>query len=527
MCKESVSIFIAIMTVLSAVFTAAAEVDDYQTIALWHMESAVSGTDRCGNARSVIADDNSITNQGRAARPLILGQRVASCPGTINANTLPSITAGLFGNCLDFDKSKVQYSFTNGGWGNQDNVLVDMYFYPTTFATNQALVGVTNSFQLRLTGGIVKLYVWDGAATPSVDSPAVTLNQWNHIVASVVNGQMKIALDGVDGTTGTCSGMNDCHHPNFYVGGAYNGGLPFDGLIDEVKISDPTAQIPAFAAPYQDDYNTFILYHCDEILELSPRRTPDDDSFNPGRSLEPARNLDGVLMPESIIGADYTGPVLAPSFGADPNEGFKKCFQFDGFRAIKVQGTDQYDGFGIPQDNFRIELWAKHDAAKKNDGYEYYFFHQPDKFRFSIRDLAGGVWDARFATWGASGATTLDVPVADPTKWHHYAFEFYQGTMKTYIDGALGGTKTTAYTTTNAPVRQLYIGSDNNNGHRIIGRVDEFKISRAVAATPECGFWGYSPADINQDCYVNDLDIIEMASQWLVDCTQDGSELCL
>jgi len=537
MCKKLVLTCISILLVASVVSKAAAPVDDWQTIGLWHMDSIIATGGQYDNG-PIVADDISVCSVPN--NKLTLGLRAAG--GSAAAN-LPTLVPGLYGNALSFDGGDMAYSYT--AWGNDDSVKVEFDFKPGTPVGNrvESLCNVTNSWSIALSWNSSASYgkavftVYHPAGTLVVNSdymPAATLqSQWNHVVALVdANGNVSVSIAGTPASpggavTGVVTGINDCHHSTIYIGGKYSNTPSFTGKIDEVKISIPTKAIPAFASPYQDDYNTFLLYHCNEILDQSPSRTPDDDSYNPGRSLNPSRNLDGILQP---TGEPYSGPALVTSFGGDPNEGFGRCLQFNGFQSIKVQGTDEFDTFGVPSGNFRIELWAVHDAAKLNDGYEYYFFHQPDRFRFSLRDLAGGVWGIRFVTWGTVDPfiKVLDVTVADASQWHHYAFEYYQGTMKTYIDGVLAGTATTAYTVVSDPsLRQLYIGSDSSLAHKVIGRIDEFKISRAVPAIPVCGAWGYSPADINQDCYVNDLDIIEMAKQWLTDCTEPGNELCL
>jgi hypothetical protein len=43
---------------------------------------------------------------------------------------------------------------------------------------------------------------------------------------------------------------------------------------------------------------------------------------------------------------------------------------------------------------------------------------------------------------------------------------------------------------------------------------------------PECGDWGYLPADLNRDCYVNLADIAIMAASWL-DCTDPDGDGCI
>ena len=534
MCKRFLTC-ILILAVTSTLIKAAASVDDYQAIGLWHMDSIVSTGGQYDNG-PIVEDDTSVSS--RAGNVLTLGLRSA---GGSAAEYLPTLVTGQYGNALSFDGGDMAYNYS--GWANYDSVKVEVDFKPGTPVANgvEYVCDVTNSWILQLawnsSGGYGKMIftVYDADGTYfSANSnwvPASTLqNQWNHAVALCdAEGNVSVSIEGAPASPGgAVSGaintvIKDCHHPTIYVGGRYSNNTSFTGIIDELKISIPTMEVPEFTLPYVDDYNTFLLLHCDEVLEQSPRRTPDDDSFNPGRGLDPERNLDGILQPDSVAGDDYTGPALVDSFGPDPNEGFAKCFEFNGYKSIKVQGIDANDEFGIPNDNFRVELWAVHDAEKLNDGYEYYFFHQPSRLRFSLRDLNGS-WGIRFVTWTAStgAATVLDVSVADATVWHHYAFEFYQGVMSTYIDGVLAGQVTAVDTSVASAIRALYIGSDSSLAHKIIGRVDEFKISRAVPEDPECGAWGYSPADINQDCYVDDLDIAEMAQQWLIDCSEPG-----
>jgi len=220
-----------------AATTLFAATDDWQTVALWHMDATVAATDKYGNARAAVDDDDS-QNPGRN-HLLVLGNRA----NPHDPSTVPTIvSSGVSGNALSFDGGDTAYA--ESAWEEQDDLILDFHYKPATFAADAELFAVTSTFSIRQrTDGRIHAYVYDqqtGAPVSAV-SPVATLGQWNHVLVEVVNGTVAISVDGVAGTSATFSGdLQASYSPEIHVGSTWDGFRKFTGLIDEVKIGKVT-----------------------------------------------------------------------------------------------------------------------------------------------------------------------------------------------------------------------------------------------------------------------------------------------
>ena len=126
-------------------------------------------------------------------------------------------------------------------------------------------------------------------------------------------------------------------------------------------------------------------------------------------------------------------------------------------------------------------------------------------------------------------------------KWHHIVGAYTGDMMYIYIDGVLQGS-TPAGTGTAGLEEYVWIGAGLNvdwpdADFKFNGMIDEARIYEVAlpadrvldqyigdGGPPSCGGL-YELADLNQDCYINVLDLLEFAADWM-DCTDVANELC-
>jgi hypothetical protein len=319
-------------------------------------------------------------------------------------------------------------------------------------------------------------------------------------------------------------------------GPEYNQAAPFGQTGDQVILADVlTEEVPealSYLAPYTDSFGTNGLWHCDEIIEAPDGEliTPDDDSENP------ARNHDMVLRSGVDLATYATGPQLVTDKIGDPESGdpdFGNCFQFDGFSQSLWADTLLTDTLGVDDGNFKVEAWVKFEGETYSAGDEYFIVCNHQRYRIRFVDhatlgffLSSWVFDANVTPHHL----IYTLPTEDINQWNHVALTFYKGTASLYLNGDLVASKGGLTPTINpSTTERVCIGAAMFGGpptNYFYGKIDEVRIGQAVPTPPQCGYWGYSPADLDKDCYVDINDLNIFVSQWL-DCTIPGDESCI
>ncbi|MEO6027168.1 MAG: LamG domain-containing protein [Candidatus Binatia bacterium] len=212
-------------------YTRAARRDDYQTLALWHMETITAG--------KVTDDDAEVAGRNRDLT-LVNG------PTLVTDTDSNSYRTAMFGKSLNLDG--VNDSASAGSWPSLDNMVIDFWFKPDRdVGFNQTLVSASNVWEFRLEGTNIRFFTWDAAsAVRSVTATgAGTKNVWHHIHAEVSNvaGTMTMTVDGVPQLPS--SGANMKAGTGTIEVGFKTGSNPtryFDGKIDDLKIRRWTDQ---------------------------------------------------------------------------------------------------------------------------------------------------------------------------------------------------------------------------------------------------------------------------------------------
>ncbi len=164
----------------------------------------------------------------------------------------------------------------NDGGGLTATATVDMWFRPASAPSNTVLLqkgnAVDGSFQLAFdASGYLVFSVHHNGVDYSVTSSSNTWNnnQWYYVAATISAGDIALWIDGVDKQSNSSMDFSlpspfAISTANLEIGGSSGGGH-FNGLIDEVRISDidrysaTTLSVPS--AAFFDDANTEHLFH--------------------------------------------------------------------------------------------------------------------------------------------------------------------------------------------------------------------------------------------------------------------------
>ncbi len=442
---------------------------------------------------------------------------------------------GYVGEALSFDGNDMAYT-PYSTWGLQESVRIEMWFKATTDKA-QTLLSVNAGYpwEIRLSSTAVTFFPWfmntsdDTSAGNLSLTRAYSIGGWNHLVAEVLDGVISLTVNGGTSTRSydpESLYMGDGGTRYVVMGCSQAGTRHFEGLIDEVTISTYSPIVyPDYYYPYEDAYGTYMLWHMDEIFNQANRMLiADDDSADTGRDLNlTLMHNSGFSTPSS-----GSGPQIVPSFTSPIDVDFGNALSFNGLNdsaRVDIPGN-----IGVDGGNFKVEAWVKMDDAVNTygAGRRYYIVcHQP-RFALYITDESSG-WRINWSAWWSGGAFNLNRNYPDHKLWHHIAASWFEGEMRIYIDGIeVGYSKpTTTKTVSDSTATYLYVGGfdASNAERRFYGTLDEVRISQAIEADPECGYWGYHPADLNQDCYVNLLDLKLMLENWM-DCSIPNQPGC-
>jgi hypothetical protein len=210
-------------------FTAVPRRDDYQTLALWHMDAVTAGK---------VADDDSEVEGRNRDLTLVGGPTLVTDP--LDSNGYRS---GVFGKALNLTGGNYAKA---GNWPSLDTMVIDFWFKPDRdLGFNQTLASASNIWEIRLEGTNVRFFVWDAAnaVRSRTATGAGTKNVWHHVHAEIsnVSGAMSLTVDGVTQPTTTGNNMRTASAP-IEIGFKSGTMRYFDGKIDDVKIRRWTDQ---------------------------------------------------------------------------------------------------------------------------------------------------------------------------------------------------------------------------------------------------------------------------------------------
>jgi hypothetical protein len=491
--------------------------DGFDVWAYWKCDQLQTRYDYANRPKELTPDDPNAVFVGRE-NELMFGLKGVAA----GHSTDPMVTTGLggyFKEAIDFDGGDVAYSRRD--WTDSDNFKVEMYVYPRSAAaidTKYKLISVTDSWYLNIQKHSDGNYNFILSIIDSNSNVVFVATgnqfaeaQWYYVVIEVSPTSASISVDGTQYDIQNFSGLNPMNPGYRYmtIGATKDATSGFNGLVDEIMITDYNQQMPDYFNVYSDTASTSLLLHMDEIdFTTGPFRTPDDDSANPGR------DHNGLLTQQSYVEEDYMGPELVESFATN----FGNCFSFDyvpGFLQSIIVGDSSTDNLGTDSNNFQLDVWAKLDN-KLNDGVKRALVRWPERLTMQVVDRTDGFWEVRPYLVDADDGELVRISkivTEDLTNWHHYSLRYYNGELSLWIDDKFISSVSGATPSgSSEPIRKLYIGADHYRTNTWLGQIDEVRLTKAVG---QCGDWGYSIADLNTDCYVNIDDLVLFAIDWL------------
>jgi len=403
---------------------------------------------------------------------------------------------------------------TNAAWGNWPYFKLEMWVKYNDFDSLQ-FVAMTDSWRIWTQGATIRYTAYFSDATASTNRDINLtghLNEWLYVTAIFdETGKQEFSVKNIDGSFNQTVSFNypgkTLKTTSGFISLASEGGSrrAFNGAIDCMRISRPDIEL-SFESPSEDTMvGTNALWHFDDQTGVI---TPDDNSND-----ITGRDYDLELKP----GATLVTPADYPAGNAD----FGTCLELDGMGGYATTAVTPM----IDTSLFNIEFWMKPNpgivpGANQTVTGALWLFAADTAFRVYLQ-ISDTIIQLRFYASGTSyvvmGNTSID------GNWHHYKLSFDNGLMKMYEDGIQLGTTTAAVTSVPAPATHYFVGADGGSRRYFWGWLDEIRVYGDTTAA--CGDFGYLPADINKDCYVNIADLKLLVANWL-DCTFEGDVNC-
>ncbi len=506
-----------VLSMFAAVLAASVCVADYsspggmngRTVDLWQMD-AITMNSSSSRVNGVSADNNlwfMLRNSAGVDAPN-LGELV---PGVFGS----AVSFAANASCAETDKPNLwARTRTSLAWQNWPYVKVEGWVKFYDLVGLQFVVSTQTSWRISSSGSYLQFTLWfsDGSNSASQSiSIAGRENEWLYFTGSFDESEtLEFSVKNVDGSFNQSLSLpfpgKTLTTTNGLIILASDGGArrSLNGAIDSLRISRPDVVLDIDSPREDTPKGTYGLWHFDEQADSI---TPDDNSMD----------LFGRNYPLTMTqGASLVTPAVYPAGNAD----FGTCLELDGMGGYVSHATFPT----VDTSLFNIEFWMQMN---------------PGILPGTVGQVTGALWLIDGGTLrvylevGGTGvslryminniAYQLNSAISLDGGWNHYRLTFDNGTMKIYENDGIIGTLVTGLTEMMAPTGTLRIGSYGGTQRYFWGWLDEVRLYGNTTAV--CGDFGYLPADINKDCYVNDLDIKMLADNWL-DCTFEGDANC-
>ncbi len=486
--------------------------DDRLTVGLWRMNAS----DFYTTATRSWMDDSDELNPGRENN-MPYGNPV----NDPNSYPVLSEAGGGYdgiGEAMVYNGGQSSWAFNS--YGNFDSIRIELWFFRAgnmITGSDETLISVGElpdyagrPWELRLRGSSGnRVYFYVHTSNGVVQAQQLyEAGVWNKVVAIIdpYNGAVSIEItpDGFAAVSASTAftGQLLQNGGRVYMGCRTPGVNAFNGKLDEVKLS--------ILPPVTDDGKTVSLWHldyADQFTAGSQIWLADDDAFREGRDNDLALPADANFAPTFTTGTQSYNTVgqalnfTSGDYAYSPNA-------WKGYSSVEIDMWFYRVGDLVGDQTLVTAgsaTWPFELRLRRSSGNRLYFYAvnnlgQVKQLQFVI---PVNVWNHVVASVDAEGIMSLTVTpkggapvVATPIN----------------IEGTL------------LPVTgDIWLGCTRVPGTRpFVGLMDEIKIS---ILGDMCGIWGYSVADFNKDCVVDDQDLAEFALYWL-NCSLPNNPDC-
>ena len=362
-----------------------------------------------------------------------------------------------------------------------------------------------------------KLYAGLGNNSTQVVTKKTTelpLNEWHFVAMSYSDTENKIwlYLDGELKEEVPCNISLVPFLSDLLIGAQYQSGSYyqfFDGIIDEVRISNVARSSFDLTSPFNVDANTAALWHFDE--NFGQIAYDDTSYYNDGQL--------GSTPGDDINDPTWVGSTLAIDSSTNANHGtLYGPTWVDGYfgNALSFNGDSDY--VNIPDDptlditdDITLEAWFNISDFSTSEGYHMYILSKDTDGPSTNRSYGIGVdltwidpgkpFFIAFDGGGYQIAWGTTVLAADT--WYHLMGVYYASTgdIKLYLNGVLESSGANPSDPINVGAADLRIGAREYSGHQCFfnGVIDEARISDVPIVPVEI--------DIKPNSYPNSINL--------------------
>ncbi|HBG28050.1 MAG: hypothetical protein A2Y10_17640 [Planctomycetes bacterium GWF2_41_51] len=438
-----------------------------------------------------------------------------------------SASASVSGGQLVF--SGAQIAYIKNALNGAISLEVEFDFTTSNISQEATIMAGAGSWDLRIepdgANARLKLTTWMHEGGNSL--PRYTFSNWavstgvtHHVKFSIINDNVQIVLDGVDGSGPTAlqGGFLASVNPHLHMGAKWNGGERyFTGTMDDITVK----KYESFAGDWPMLSSTKTTKNVDVPVVLNQPET--------------------VTETRTVM-QDPNGDVVFGQWLAEKGSWYYSPEKDDLLTdALEFEWGNASEMAYIPnifsnRTSFRCEF----DVMLTSDWFEpsQTILVVPQSWIVRTeRGAAGTAYEGKtrllFITYFynyANGTLSNHQPsspwIIEEDQWHHVTVWTYKNRAHISIDGykidVLGGNLDTGLHAALYP--HLFIGANwNANGMFFDGNIKNIKLT---AFDDYCGesTWGYLSTDFNLDCRVDFKDFAALAESWLQCTDPEGAE---
>ncbi|MFX1596029.1 MAG: DUF2341 domain-containing protein, partial [Promethearchaeota archaeon] len=268
---------------------------------VWHLSELSGGTD-------AIKDSTSNVNDGTDSGSPTLG------------------TTGQMGSAIDFDGTDDYINCGNDASLDitGTSITVEAWVQLQELRTPPWGAGIVSKdgqyslFQEDDLDYTITAHLLGPSPTPYAFAGDNSPNTWYHAVLVYDGSNLIVYINGINIDTAGSSGSISSTTNNVYIG--RREGITFDGLIDEVRVSDTNRSADWIATQYNNQYNPDYFYSVSNPCQIVGAPPPNEDYFSSYKII----TINHTKI--SGVGSHANFPILISTFDSDLHD----CFQLDG-----------------------------------------------------------------------------------------------------------------------------------------------------------------------------------------------------